>query len=144
MPDEELTLILRLRDEATAQMKKAQTGIGGSVKKIAKVAAAAALVIGAAVAAAGVKLFKLASDAEEADNVIGLAFGSMKQQAIDWSVTFAACYRVIQVRVARAGRRPRVDHPRHGVHRGSHARHVHTDGRARCGHVERSEERSAG
>ena len=89
MPDEELTLILKLRDEATAQMKKAQAGIGGSVKKIAKVAAAAALVIGAAVGAAGVKLFKLASDAEEADNVIGLAFGSMKQQAIDWSVTFA-------------------------------------------------------
>ena len=71
MPDEELTLILKLRDEATAQMKKAQAGIGGSVKKIAKVAAAAALVIGAAVGAAGVKLFKLASDAEEADNVIG-------------------------------------------------------------------------
>ena len=90
MPDEELTLILKLRDEATAQMKKAQDGIGGSLKKIAKVAAVAAVAIGAAVGAAGVKLFKLASDAEEADNVIGLAFGSMKQQAIDWSVAFAA------------------------------------------------------
>ena len=90
MPDEELTLILRLRDEATAQMKQAKTGIGGSMKNIAKIAGAAALAIGAAVVAAGVKLFKLASDAEEADNVIGLAFGSMKQQAIDWSVAFAA------------------------------------------------------
>ena len=90
LSDEEITLILKLRDEATGQMKKAQTGIGGSFKKIAKVAAAAALAIGAAVGVVGVKLFKLASDAEEADNVIGLAFGSMKQQAIDWSTTFAA------------------------------------------------------
>ena len=69
MGDEELTLVLKLRDEANAQMKKSQKGIGGSLKSIAKVAAAAGLAIGAAVGAAGVKLFKLASDAEEADNV---------------------------------------------------------------------------
>ena len=55
MGDEELTLILKLRDDATAQMKKAQAGIGGSVKKLAKVAAAAALAIGAAVGTVGVQ-----------------------------------------------------------------------------------------
>ena len=89
MGDEELTLVLKLRDEATAQMKKAQAGIGGSVKKIAKVAAAAALAIGAAVGTAGFKLFKLGAAAEESSNVVGLAFGSMKQQVIDWSNAYS-------------------------------------------------------
>ena len=79
MSDKELTLWLKLKDDASKAFKVS-----------AKVIAAAALAIGAAVVAAGIKLFKLASDAEEADNVIGLAFGSMKQQAIDWSETFAA------------------------------------------------------
>ena len=78
MSDKELTLWLKLKDDASKAFQ-------GS----AKVIAAAALAIGAAVVAAGIKLFKLASDAEEADNVIGLAFGSMKQKAIDWSTSFA-------------------------------------------------------
>ena len=78
MGDKDLTLWLKLKDEAS-----------GAFKGSAKVIAAAAVAIGVAVGAAGIKLFKLGSDAEEADNVIGLAFGSMKQQAIDWSVAFA-------------------------------------------------------
>ena len=79
MTDKDLTLWLKLKDDASKAFQ-------GS----AKVIAAAAVAIGVAVAAAGIKLFQLASTAEEADNVIGLAFGSMKQSAIDWSETFAA------------------------------------------------------
>ena len=79
MGDKDLTLWLKLKDEAS-----------GAFKGSAKVIAAAAVAIGVAVGAAGIKLFKLGSDAEEADNVIGLAFGSMKQQAIDWSAAFKA------------------------------------------------------
>ena len=89
MGDEELTLVLKLRDEATAQMKKSQKGIGGSLKSIAKVAAAAGLAIGAAVGTAGVKLFKLASDADEVTNVLHLAFGSMSKDVEVWAATFA-------------------------------------------------------
>ena len=89
MPNEELTLILKLRDEATAQMKKAQAGFGSSVKKMAKIAAAAAAVIGAAVGATGFKLFKLASDAEEVTNVLHLAFGSMSNDVEAWAAKFS-------------------------------------------------------
>ena len=51
--------------------------------------AAAAVVAAAAIARIGAKLFTLASNAEEVDNVLNLAFGSMSQDVEDWAATFA-------------------------------------------------------
>ena len=44
----------------------------------------------AALAAASVKLVALGSDAEETENVTGLAFGKMKEAAEEWAKNFAA------------------------------------------------------
>ena len=44
----------------------------------------------AALAAASVKLVALGSDAEETENVTGLAFGAMKGEAEKWAASFAA------------------------------------------------------
>ena len=85
MPPEELTLILRLRDEASKQLST----IGGSLKSIAKVAVAAGAAAGAAIVGVGVAAFKTAADVGEAENVTNLAFKHMADSVRNWASEFA-------------------------------------------------------
>lgn len=55
-----------------------------------KVAAGALAAVGAAGAVTTAGLFRVGSAAVEVDNVVGLAFGAMKDDALAWSDSFAA------------------------------------------------------
>ena len=93
-----------VRIEAIAALKDELTPVLGKIDRELKdttargdasfrrmaggIAAASAIAAGAAVLV-GKELFDLGSAAAEVDNVTGLAFGSMKQDAKDWATSFA-------------------------------------------------------
>ena len=79
--DHERALKVRAREQ-----QRASEASVDMARKSAFVLAA----LGAALAATSVKLIALGSDAEETENVTGLAFGAMKGEAEKWAASFAA------------------------------------------------------
>ena len=79
--DHERALKVRAREEKRASEESQDL----ARKSIFVIAA-----LGAAFAAVSVKLVSLGSDAEETENVTGLAFGEMKGAAEKWAASFAA------------------------------------------------------
>ena len=80
------------RDQARAvkERARAQKSASDASVAIARKSAFVLAALGAALAATSIKLVALGSDAEETENVTGLAFGSMKGAAEKWAASFAA------------------------------------------------------
>ena len=81
----ERSIIAASKASARAQKRASEESAAFARKSIVVLAA-----FGAALAAAGVKIVALGSDAEETENVTGLAFGKMKLAAETWAASFAA------------------------------------------------------
>ena len=72
-----------------ARAREQKRASEGSIE-MARKSVFALAALGAAFAAVSVKLVSLGSDAEETENVTGLAFGEMKGAAESWAASFAA------------------------------------------------------
>ena len=79
----------RAEAKAAREAAKAAKAHNSAVEAMARKTVVAVAAIGAALIAASVKLVALGSDAEETENVTGLAFGEMKGAAEKWAAGFA-------------------------------------------------------
>ncbi|HXH05849.1 MAG TPA: hypothetical protein VNI83_04590 [Vicinamibacterales bacterium] len=81
----EILAILRLRNELSPELRKAQRDLRDTASQLTALGKTLTVGITVPVAAAGAALAKLGMDAIESENLVSVAFGDMRQAADRWS-----------------------------------------------------------
>ena len=87
---EEVTAILRLKDELSAQLKKSEGNLQSFGANAAKIGAGLSAAVTLPIIAVGASAISMAMNAEEAKNLFDVSFGGMADKAMQWSQTTTA------------------------------------------------------